>query len=159
MFVYYKLEKQNKCYKIVFKREIEQGHGFQRDAEGNRRKCWEKRRRARGEVAFYRPVVFVHNFTAGVPAHTDNCCLQLGANIWLFIYSSERGSSSTLYLCKARAQGSSDSWWIKAQQGRESTLLFHFRRSEVEASSPYFCLLMVSRKCQIHVNPQQENPI
>lgn len=62
--------------------------------------------------------------------HTDNCCLQLGANIWPFIYSSQQGLSSALDLHEARAQGSSDLCWIKAQQRPECTLLFHFRRED-----------------------------
>lgn len=38
-----------------------------------------------------------------------------------------------------------------------TSLRFQMGRSEVEASLPCFWSLMVSRKCQIHLNPQQEN--
>lgn len=86
----------------------------------------QSKRRARREGASQCRGVFVHSFTAGVPVHTGNCCLQLGVNIRPFIYSSQQGSSSALDLHEARAQGLSDLCWIKAQQ-----------RPRVDASLPF----------------------
>lgn len=80
--------------------------------------------------------------------HTDNGCLQLRANIWLFTYCSQQGSSSSLYFHEAGAQGSSDLRWKEAQLGLRGSAAppSQMRRSEVEASSPSFLSLMVSRK-------------
>lgn len=71
--------------------------------------------------------VFVHCFTAGVPVHTGNCCFQLEANIWLFIYSSQQGSSSALICMRPKYKACLICTGWKPSRGCECKLLFPLR--------------------------------
>lgn len=100
----------------------------------NKKKCkkgWRKmvgKEDTNGTVTLvYTFSVFVHCFTAGVPVHTGNCCFQLEANIWLFIYSSQQGSSSALICMRPKYKACLICTGWKPSRGCECKLLFPLR--------------------------------